>query len=224
MRYARLVILFGITLAFAIAMPARADIIFGDPNPALVTGDYSDFDFPRQIAGAFVLQPGAAVVTDIHWWGLYAAGDSFADDDFWIRIFADNGAATPEDTPSILELHPVNVLRVDTGLDAADLDIYYYSLDISPLALTAGTPYYLSIVNDTGGDSDNWAWLDAAAGAHWLRGVDVDPWSVGRLLTQPAFTLTNDNTVIPEPATLSLLGIGLGALALRRRLNRKSKI
>ena len=61
--------------------------------------------------------------------------------------------------------------RTATGMTSSSYGVhdggtvYEYSADLStPVALGAGTTYYLSIINNTG---SYWGWLGDGAGDHW---------------------------------------------------------
>lgn len=215
-------------IAAGSASIAQADVIYGDSStpsgPNLGLGSDAEDDF--MLASGFELTSGANVIRDIHWWGWYSGigapgSDGVADDDFTIRIFADDGSNKPADTP--LFIATPEVTRVDTGVVPVVTPMYAYSAYIDPLTLSPDTPYYLSIQNDTTGDPDIWFWatLQEVDAVIWTRYQD-NPWFTSGSDADRyfAFYLTDD--IIPEPATTSILSIGMAALVLRG-LRRRSE-
>ena len=197
-------------------LPTQADTIYDNGAPA-GNATFSDSSDYFELADDFVLQPGASTITDVHWWGLYADGNTPpVADDFTIRIFADAGGAP--NTAFLYEIPVSDANRSATGADLAGFDIYQYSADFSAIALNAGTTYWISIFNDSTNDLDDyWYWMDSnGSGNNMARESDGGSWSEQG--TESAFTLTNDNlSPVPEPATVTLLGLGLFAIAMRTR-------
>lgn len=193
------------------AVSSQADIIYDNGDPAgyaVLTSDYE-----ATILDDFVLGAGASTLTDFHWYGMYYHDVPQADD-FELYIFDENYNL----------LHTIDgssATRVDTG-DNVNLvfDEYYYELFIDPLALSAGTTYYLGIANS---DNADWAWeyVDAFSdeATLWVRpdqGEDYFLEGTGDF----AFELTGPGGVVPEPASMTLLGLGLVVVAARKKFSR----
>jgi hypothetical protein len=201
------------------ALPASAGIIYDNGVADASTGQVSDVDAPYLSADDFVLQEGLNTITDIHWWGLYWIADTpQAADDFVVAFFEDDGGGLPGNLVQTFEIGDVG--RADTGLDfnlgGNSSDIYAYTANIAPLQLNAGETYWLMIVNDTtNDDNDSWFWAASGIGTNGI--FDGVEWANNPL--ELAFQLTNDN-LVPEPATISLLGLAIAGLALRKSTHR----
>jgi len=203
------------------ALPAGADVIFSNAPVDGGAAGISDFGYGQQELDDFVLDPGGATITDIHWWGAYGDAPDPTTDDFTIRFFTDVAG-----DPNSAFFHEVNVgsvTRAATGMTASawgDHDggvVYEYSVDLpASISLGGGTTFYVSILNDT---DSQWGWLEDGSQSHWFRGSDGSSWLSSGRGTNFAFELTG--APIPEPTTMLMLG-GLGAgLASARKLRKK---
>ena len=224
----------GLALAGSLGVSgiADAEVIFdnGTPDYQLsAIGPLSDLT-TQQAADNFELGVGKALVTDVHWWGAYsnlAGAAALPSDNFVIQVFESSGDV-PNASPLLTATFDGPVTRVDTGNqpNQAATNIFAYSVDIKPLALSPNKEYFLSIANNI---STDWFWSahfydlsdssevlgDAVvrnssdAGSTWGSWNAIQTGYGGAEL---AFRLT-----VPEPTTLALFGLGLAGLGAMRR-------
>jgi hypothetical protein len=204
------------------ALPAVANVIYNNGVPDLQAGWLSDaagsvngfYDY-LEAADDFVLG-SAVLLTDVHWWGAYATSNTPETDSFTIRLFEDDGGV-PQ-TTHFYEESGLTGNRVGTGTSIGPFDVYEYSADITPIVLAGGVTYWISIVNDTANDLDDaWYWAQAAfPGNAVQRDADGGSWT-HFTNSELAFHLTGAREVVPEPASMVLLGLGLVGLIARTR-------
>lgn len=204
---------------------AGAAVIYDNGGTDYSDAFSSDFGIPIQSGDDFSLNTGANVITDIHWWGFYFGDVPVAappNDAFTIRIF-NIVSGVPATNPLYENIVGSNVTRTYTG------DRFYeYSVDVSPVSLTPGASYLLSIVNDStksgGGGYGDWFWstsqIGSQIGDHFYRFNDGDSWATSNF--ELAFNLTGPSSQpVPEPSTFLLLGAGLAGLGFLRRRAKK---
>lgn len=176
----------------------------------------SDFDRGQQEADDFQLIGDYLTITAVRWWGAYGSDpDPALLDDFMIRFFPDAGGV-PAVNP-FAELSVTDMTRTPTEMTASPWGvhdggtIYEYVADLlTPVDMSAGTTYYLSVTNDT---SSVWGWLEDGSHSHWWRQDDDGEWELSTRNTNLSFELF----AAPEPATIVLFGLVAALVLLRGR-------
>lgn len=163
-----------------------------------------------QIADGFVLTEDATI-THLAWWGGEGVPSTPIATSFLIRFHTDDGSGAPSIAPSSQSL-VTNVARTSTSLHAfPGQPIFKYEADLpSPFVASGLTSYFIAIVAQQG----NWGWAGAVdPGASWVRSGDGQTW---RSRLNPSGGLAFE-LAIPEPATLTLMNIGMILLGAATR-------
>ncbi|MGA1979036.1 MAG: PEP-CTERM sorting domain-containing protein [Sedimentisphaerales bacterium] len=165
-------------------------------------------------------------VNDVHWWGSYWAGqDPQPINGFTIRFFSDVPAS-----PTGEFSHPGDLLyqayiagncneTYYGNSEPYGLNVYQYNaILLEPFEQDYGTTYWLSIqLNPGWTEPPYWGWYTSAD--HWqdiaVQAEEPSPWNWYQAIDSANQDLAFQLTVVPEPATICLLG--LGALSLIRR-------
>lgn len=195
--------------------------IFGDG----LISDYCDVGICDSSIGIFneagnsFTLSSTSVIRDVLWAGAYAFGDDLlATDDFSVRIF-DVSNGIPRAVPRF-EHSNIQVSRGDIGFGG--LYLYTHNLN-TPVTLAAGT-YFLSVVNNTPTDPDDWFWAYSNGSGAFFRDRPQQPdgsfaavdWQDLEYPPGFSFALKGETVPIPTPALIPGL-VGLGLAAIRKR-------
>jgi hypothetical protein len=220
---ARRVVTVLLLLLFAALVPCLANATpIATQHPAINDGFGSDADIPLFMFDDFTVV-SATTARSVTWTGLYAPiVGPLPVDAFTINFFENNAGQVGSLLASFTPGNAVH--RTATGITIpAGYELFNYAADLgSGLALASGGHYWLSIYNDTTGDTHTWNW---ATNGNTGSLIFVGESGAFFGLNESAYFAVDDANLaevpVPEPATLSLLGLGLGAIATRYRRNRR---
>ena len=197
-------------------------ILFDNLNGSAITSATpNDLQFAETVDD--VTFATTTVVTGINWSGLYealAGGDDFvsaADDDFVVNIYSDN-AGTPG--PLLQSFSLGNAVNRTPGatvpFSGPLIQSFDYSANIN-FTFNAGVTHWLSILNNTPGDTDVFFQSTGTGGNTFGRitGEGFTDQAQGGEGFATNFQLTF--TAIPEPSSVGILALSLMGLLTRRR-------
>ena len=227
-------VLLGMALLAVLACPAAVQgdvVVYSQPcsTEYAIFSDLSRFTEGYFAADDFELADECRI-TDVHWWGVYLV-EPPPDDDFTIEFYEDVSGSPAMDPFESFNVGPVTRQYAEKDLvtqGGGVYKIYGYSCYLTtPVDLSGGTRYYLSVYNNTEiNTDDDWVWMSAGTPTGteevWWRDSQTMAWAL--ISTEPpyiprelvAFKLTG--TVIPEPVSSLLFvgSVGLGLLWRKR--------
>jgi len=186
---------------------ADATVIFDRPaaDPFTAGTFFSDVSRPREAATPFQLDDPA----DLHgiaWHGGYFDPEMPGATTAFVIHFFDDVAGTPSDTP----FHSADVLADVTALPGVVVEFSYMAVLPQALRLPGDVPLWVSIAENDAATNATFAWRKSSeSGTSFSRADAASDWE-----PFPGVAgLTLEGTVVPEPSTIALLGIGLFGLA-----------
>lgn len=214
--FASLILSFGL----ALAQQAMGEIAF---QQAPVDGNDAFSSISAAQSGDDFALSSDALVNALSWWGAYADDPAnLAADSFRVRLFEDDGSGLPKTAPFV-EFNQSPVRTATALTDVTGATVYRFELaPPSPLALSGGKPYYISIVNlfDIADPNADWYWLlSDTTGTNFYRFASTDPWQAD-VTGNLAFAL--HTAAVPEPGTCAMVLAGGGLLVAVTRRRRKS--
>ena len=174
-------------------------------------------------------------IDNVKWWGTYGAASPSPIDSFTINFYygLQPSGADLLSSQTIASSSNSTSNEAPAFVDANNFQNYVYSTDISPVPLHAGT-YWISIVanmytNYSGADYaplNSWSWSTGSGGDGTALQDDSSGYRAA-VASDFAFVLSGSQPgpsfLVPEPGTVSLLGVGVAALSgvsvFRRRRN-----
>ena len=201
-----------------VCSPALAEPIFTQTttNPGAFDGTWgSDRDEGDQFADDFMVS-SPATIQSVTWWGIYTAIGSDASPQgpwsFELIFYGDIGGL-PDPSNVIGSTQVVFETLTDTGRNLGDDlfedDIYVFTADVTPISVSAGTTYWLSVVADTSNDPINtFGWRRVqngnAANRSGNDGVFTGPFRTRSFYGGMVFRLDGSLISEPEPPSIDM--------------------
>lgn len=223
LRIRRLIAGFGAAvLGLVISAAAHAGPFYDNGVSPVLTGGvgtiYAQYN-NQLVADDFLVPDGVTTLTDVNWSGRYASPVP-ASDSFTIRLFSDS-AGKPALTA--LSTQTVAATRIPSAVYTGT---YLYSATLTPISLTAGNRYWISLFNET---EENWLWLMMVGdGGNSKYSDDISDGLTGwyddpNVDYKMDFALSSTAAAsVPLPVTWPLFGAGLFAVGFMAR-RRKSQ-
>lgn len=220
------------------AAPASADVIYGTSaiGASPRTSDYGTADgFGFRTFDNFTSASNAAIER-VSWRGLWfgdlqpAPAPSPLVDTWQIAIHASSGG-TPGAVVWSQDVAAAGVGSAFAGTAVLsvgglyNVNLYDYTFDLSSaFGILGGQEYWISVTAIAANFNPMFAILGATGGddASWQQtlGAGMSVTSGSSVARDRAFTIEGTLLAVPEPGTLALVGIAVGALATRRRPGR----
>ncbi|HUS36712.1 MAG TPA: PEP-CTERM sorting domain-containing protein [Verrucomicrobiae bacterium] len=209
---------FGI-LAFVVAIPTRGDVLFQQqPKRSETMGVISTLN-NQQMADDF--RPSSAVeITGVNWLGFYV-GDPAQPHQFRITFHSDANRAIVNQPFAQFTVSPSTLFAFRPAPDVAAVSSF--AAVIPSVVIDANKRTWVSIVDINPSDGAQFRWQESSIATlsdDWGSRAVGDAWLIsngGNL----SFSLTG--TVVPEPTTNLLFGVGAAALLVcsRRQIRRQ---
>lgn len=170
----------------------------------------------------------AAFVDRITWIGAFIDTATTANNpvdpagDAWNFALAGDAAGDPGTvlTQTSLPFASVSAVFLSNGtLAGQPVKLFTFTADLgAPIFFEAGTPLWLTIYSSSPNADPRFGWFSGSGGDSLSKQVLLNNGSISSFQDR---ALTLEGEAVPEPATLSLLGLGAAFLALRLRLHRQ---
>jgi hypothetical protein len=206
-----------LALVVASASAIASPVVFSNPYDVNSTNAYSSASGLHQSVADYDYD-GSFSITDFHWWGIPFGSDL----GFRFEIWSDDGTGLPG-TNVYFENIIGDAGATAVGDQVSGLDVYKYGFDLATPFSGASGKYWFSVVSL---GQENWYW--ALSGS---RQFNDDLQYVGTIggtivLGNPrendfAFEISGGSSVVPEPTTMTLFGLGLLGSALAARRSKK---